>query len=141
MNPPASGVAPLVFVYGTLKRGGSNQHYLAGQTLVGPATLRAGHALYSLGDYPGLVADPRENGAVTGEIWRVSPEALAALDELEGLREGLYARVPAPLATRPAGLSDQEATGVQMYVYLRNVTGRPRLDGTWPVGPEKGSIS
>jgi hypothetical protein len=28
-----------------------------------------------------------------------------------------------------------------MYVYLRDVTGRPRLDGTWPVGPEKGSIS
>ncbi len=141
MNPPTPDADPLVFVYGTLKRDGSNQHYLDGQTLLGAAALRPGHALYSLGDYPGLVADPRAHDEVTGEIWRVSPAALAGLDELEGIDEGLYARVPAPLARWPAGLASRDADRVQMYVYLRDVIGRPRLDGTWPVGPEKPSIS
>lgn len=141
MNPPAPDADSLVFVYGTLKRGGSNQHYLAGQTLLGPAALRSGHALYSLGDYPGLVADPDATGTVTGEIWRVTPAALAGLDELEGIEEGLYARVPAPLASWPAGLSSRDAARVQMYLYRRDVAGRPRLDGTWPVGPENRSTS
>ena len=57
MNPPSCADSTLVFVYGTRKRGGSNHHYLAGQTLIGTARTVAGFTLYSLGDYPGLVAE------------------------------------------------------------------------------------
>ncbi len=132
MKSTPATVDSLVFVYGTLKQGGSNHHFLAGQTRLGAATLRPGHALYSLGDYPGLVTEAHATEAVTGEIWRVTPAALAGLDELEGIEEGLYARVPAPLATWPDALEAREVAAVQMYLYLGSVSGRPRLDGVWP---------
>jgi gamma-glutamylaminecyclotransferase len=124
----------LVFVYGTLKRGGSNHALLAGQTFVGPARLAPGFALYSLGEYPGLVADPASPHRVTGEIWAVDAAGLAALDELEGLDEDLYARLPAVLDEWPDELSaGARFAAVEVYVYLRDVTGRPRLGDTWPV--------
>ena len=41
-----------VFVYGTLKRGGSNHSFLAGQRYLGPARTPPGFTLHSLGDYP-----------------------------------------------------------------------------------------
>ncbi|MBC8010614.1 MAG: gamma-glutamylcyclotransferase [Burkholderiales bacterium] len=124
----------LVFVYGTLKRGGSNHALLAGQTYVGPARLAPGHALYSLGEYPGLVADPASPDRVTGEIWAVDTAGLAALDELEGLAQGLYARVPAVLDQWPDSLTaGSRHAAAQVYVYLRAITGRPRLGDTWPI--------
>lgn len=124
----------LVFVYGTLKRGGPNHALLAGQTCVGPARLAPGHALYSLGEYPGLVAEPASPDRVIGEIWAVDAVGLAALDELEGLAEGLYARLPAVLDEWPDSLTaDARFVAVQVYVYLRDVTGRPRLGDTWAV--------
>lgn len=124
----------LVFVYGTLKRGGSNHRLLAGQTLIGPARLAPGFALYALGEYPGLVAEPSSADRVTGELWAVDDAGLAALDELEGLAEGLYARVLAVLDEWPGGpAAGARFAGAQVYVYLRDVSGRPRLGDTWPV--------
>lgn len=124
----------LVFVYGTLKRGGSNHALLAGQDFVGPARLAPGFALYSLGEYPGLVADPASPDRVTGEIWAVDATARARLDELESLDEGLYARLPAVLDEWPDALSvGARFAAVEVYVYLRDVSGRPRLGDTWPV--------
>jgi gamma-glutamylcyclotransferase (GGCT)/AIG2-like uncharacterized protein YtfP len=58
----------LVFVYGTLKRGGSNHHYLAGQQYLGAAHTVPGFNLYSLGTYPGLVTDPAATCGVAGEL-------------------------------------------------------------------------
>ena len=124
----------LVFVYGTLKRGGSNHGLLAGQDFVGPARLAPGFVLYSLGDYPGLVAEAGAADRVTGELWAVDDAALARLDELEGVEEGLYARVPAVLEEWPEPLSaGARFADARMYVYLRDVSGRPRLGETWPV--------
>jgi gamma-glutamylcyclotransferase (GGCT)/AIG2-like uncharacterized protein YtfP len=114
----------LVFVYGTLKRGCSNHHYLAGQEFIGGAATVPGYALYDLGGYPGMVALAGSPG-VTGEVWSVDGGCLASLDELEGLAEGLYVRqaVPlvAPFATRR----------IEAYLYLRGVEGRTRLGDTW----------
>ena len=128
-----TGARPhLIFVYGTLKRGGANHSVLAGQEFVGPGRLAPGFALYALGDYPGLVADPSSGDRVTGELWRVDAAALARLDALEGLDEGLYARSPAMLDEWPAALSDRARfADAQVYVYLRDVSGRPRLGDTW----------
>jgi gamma-glutamylcyclotransferase (GGCT)/AIG2-like uncharacterized protein YtfP len=121
----------LVFVYGTLKRDGSNHAQLAGQTWVGPARTSPGFTLYSLGEYPGLVAEPADRSGVTGELWAVDAAALARLDAFEGVDEGLYARVPAPLSSWPETLPANEAARAWMYLYLRDLTGRPHIGFEW----------
>ncbi|MDI1319207.1 MAG: gamma-glutamylcyclotransferase, partial [bacterium] len=74
-----------VFVYGTLKRGGSNHAFLARQRFLGEARTAPGFTLYSLGDYPGMVRAPGDTAGVTGELWVVDDTCLAELDQLEGL--------------------------------------------------------
>jgi len=117
----------LVFFYGTLKRGGSNHHYLAGQEFVAPARTAPGYRLFRLGDYPGMVASPGAQAAITGEVWSVDDACLAELDRLEGTAEGLYQRVPVALAgSFPDG-------GVEGYLYLRDVSGLADCGPTWEV--------
>lgn len=70
-----------VFVYGTLRAGGSNHR------LLGSARLRArlrtvpAYTLYDLGAYPAL-AEGGET-AVLGEVWALDAATLAACDRLE----------------------------------------------------------
>jgi gamma-glutamylcyclotransferase (GGCT)/AIG2-like uncharacterized protein YtfP len=71
-----------VFVYGTLRRGGSNAFRMAGAEFVGKGRVEG--KLYVISWYPGMVLG-RESGWVTGEVYRVSPEQLRALDEFEGI--------------------------------------------------------
>jgi len=115
----------LVFVYGTLKRGGSNHAHLAGQSFLGEARTPPGFRLYALDGYPGMVRLPADRDGVTGELWSVSDECLARLDELEGLAEGLYRREPVTLLPPHA---DQ---AVATYIYARSITGRQDLGSTW----------
>jgi gamma-glutamylcyclotransferase (GGCT)/AIG2-like uncharacterized protein YtfP len=127
-----------IFVYGTLKRGGTNHRYLAGQRFLGPARLEPGFTLYSLGEYPGLVADSSDREGVAGELWAVDAPALAALDELEGVAEGLYARVPARLvegetSSGAEALHPGDLDRVETYLYLRPVAGRQHLGSVWPI--------
>ena len=86
----------LVFVYGTLRRGGSNDlarwhpdaDFVAGATLAG--------TLYDLGAYPGAVfSGPSGHGLaassafpITGEIYRITVEIERALDILEAVEAG-----------------------------------------------------
>ena len=118
---------PLIFVYGTLKRGGSNHHYLAGQQFLGKARTPPGYRLYELRGYPGMIEKPDDQDGVTGEVWSIDEKCLAQLDLLEGLVEGLYRRVPLAL---PAPFARQ---AVETYVYARSVAGCPELGATWPV--------
>lgn len=116
----------LVFVYGTLKRGGGNHRHLAGQQFLGKAGTVPGYALYALGDYPGMVRAPEESRGIQGEVWQVDAACLAQLDRLEGVSEGLYERVSVKLA---APFHDQP---VETYLYLPSPGGR-RVAGTeWP---------
>lgn len=115
----------LVFVYGTLKRGGSNHHFMAGQAFVGAASTASGFTLFDLGGYPGLVPAPGRAEGVSGEVWLVDDACLARLDQLEGTAEGLYGRKPVPLAEPFA------ASGAQAYVFLGDVGGRPHLGSSW----------
>lgn len=114
----------LLFVYGTLKRGGSNHAFLAGQRFVGAAATEPGYRLFDLGSYPGLVEAP-DGEAVQGELWEVSPDCLHRLDELEGTAEGVYRRAPARLATPHAAL------GAETYLYAKEVRGRPACGPSW----------
>lgn len=115
----------LVFVYGTLKRGGSNHRFLAGQQFVAEARTVPGYTLYALDGYPGMVPAPTAPHGVTGELWSVDEACLARLDALEGVSENLYRRAPIPLAAPHAQLS------AETYLYARPTAGRPHLGPTW----------
>lgn len=90
MMPEATrpGAARPVFVYGTLRRGGSNDinRLRPAPRFLGVAEVRG--ALFDLGDYPGLLlASPgqRDRGAVHGEVYLVAPGLEAVLDRIEGI--------------------------------------------------------
>ncbi|WHZ12008.1 MAG: hypothetical protein OJF60_002448 [Burkholderiaceae bacterium] len=73
-----------LFVYGTLRRGGSNDiaRMRPAPQLLGVAAI-AGR-LYNLGAYPGLVLDSAA-GSVRGELYWIAPELERRLDRLEGV--------------------------------------------------------
>lgn len=106
----------LVFVYGTLKRGHSNHHWLAGATFLGRRLLRGGR-LHDLGPYPMAVLSPDKQAVIHGELFAVTEEGLARLDQLEGY-PSFYDRSLQTLSTgetawvyhgRPAQVADAPA--------------------------------
>jgi gamma-glutamylaminecyclotransferase len=113
----------LVFVYGTLKRGGRNDVLLRGQEFVQAARTLPRYRLYDSGSYPCLVEEPSHGLAVQGEVWRVDADALARLDELEEV-PSLFTRREVALAVplRP----------VLAYFYQRDVSGLKDCGDTWP---------
>lgn len=117
----------LLFVYGTLKRGGENQRHLEGQEFLGPARTAAGYRLYHLHGYPGMIAEAGSPNTVAGELWAVDDVCLRELDRLEGVDEGLYERAAVRLAP-PLHLHAAET-----YLYLRSVEGMTELDDEWRV--------
>ena len=112
-----------VFVYGTLKRGGSNHAFMAGQTFCGEARTVPGYRLIHLGDFPGMVSAAEDREGVSGEVWLVSADTLARLDELEGISEGLYRRERIQLE---APFGNQE---VETYIYAGSTSGRAIVSG------------
>ena len=117
--------ARAIFVYGTLKRGGSNHHLLGGQKFSGAARTAPGFRLYDLGGFPGMVAQPDDRDGVVGEIWEVDAACLAELDELEGTARGWYRREPVPLLAPFAG------QGIEAYTYPHDIAGRPVVGSVW----------
>jgi gamma-glutamylcyclotransferase (GGCT)/AIG2-like uncharacterized protein YtfP len=73
----------LVAVYGTLRAGQANAHYLAGMPCVGRCQL-TGWRLVAGPEYPYAMrhADGR-GGQIMLEVYRVTAACLAALDQLE----------------------------------------------------------
>jgi gamma-glutamylcyclotransferase (GGCT)/AIG2-like uncharacterized protein YtfP len=78
----------LVFVYGTLRRGGRNDinrlqpapHY------VGMGEVRG--ILYHIDWYPGLTLGGEEAVTVVGEVYRIAPELEVVLDAIEQIVPG-----------------------------------------------------
>lgn len=83
----------LVFVYGTLRRGGSNHFRMAAAEFLESGTLRG--RLYRVDWYPGLVMDAAGD-EIHGEVFAVRPEQLAELDDFEGQE---YRRIRATVKT------------------------------------------
>ena len=114
----------LVAVYGTLKRGGSNFHLLEQAEFIGADQINS-IALYDLGPYPGACEE--RSGGIGIEVFSVSPEQLALLDDLEEYMAdaptlGLYNR---KLFTTRFGAA-------WVYLYNQSVTSCPRIDaGSW----------
>ena len=131
----------LVFVYGTLRRGGSNAFRMEGAEFIG--TGRVEGKLYVISWYPGLVPG-RDLGWVSGDVFRVGPQQMRALDEFEGLAAGEiegseYRRVKVPvfLEEIPQG----EARCAWVYEWKGPVDeSRQISSGDWidATGPEAG---
>jgi gamma-glutamylcyclotransferase (GGCT)/AIG2-like uncharacterized protein YtfP len=81
MMPHSRSTPRHVFVYGTLRAGGSNDiaRFRPRPEHVGRAVLAG--TLYDLGAYPGAVLGGE--GVLLGEVYRITPEVETALDLLE----------------------------------------------------------
>ena len=124
MEQAGSGAdsAPLLFVYGSLKRGMANHGELRGATELGSTRLE-GLALYDLGPFPMAIPSSEPGCAIEGELYRVGPDQLARLDRFEGAPR-LYQRQRRQLSN-----------GSAAWVYVgraRQVRHSPRISsGRW----------
>lgn len=109
----------IIFVYGTLRPGGSNHHRLAGAIPLGAGSVLG--KLYRVDWYPGvLLGDAGDE--VHGEVFAVDVATLAALDAFEGAE---YRRVRT-LVRRNDGAPPIEAW---IWEYLIHVAGLEEIRG------------
>lgn len=109
-----------VFVYGTLKRGQRNHHYLAQADYVGLHLTDKCFSMYAFDDYPAVTQ--RGNNAVSGEVYRVNSQQLQMLDELE-LCPRFYQRIE--IAT--------DYGRAWMYIVEAELCrDKKQLNGSWP---------
>ncbi len=114
----------VIFVYGSLKRGYALHGLLEKQRWMGDAESLSCGRLFDLGAYPGLVAS--ESGyRVKGELYGVTAECLAALDEVEGVADGVYERRRIELAP------PNESISAEAYFYLLSVSECPEIGPEW----------
>lgn len=108
-----------VFVYGTLRKGGSNHGLLRCSRRLGCHRTEAGFRMLHMGGYPGVVTGGED--LITGEVYEVTPRVLRWLDRLED-HPRTYRRVP--IAT-PWG-------DAWIYLYQRDHGRYPRITtGDW----------
>lgn len=108
-----------VFVYGTLKRGQRNDHYLHKAEFAGRFITDPVYSMYCFDTYPAVCT--RGSHAIHGELYHVSDEQFRLLDELE-LYPEYYQRIE--IATH---LGD-----AWMYIVQRELCrGRRLVPGNW----------
>ncbi|MBN8626432.1 MAG: gamma-glutamylcyclotransferase [Planctomycetes bacterium] len=108
----------LVFVYGTLKRGQRNHHFLAAAEYLGTAFTEPKYRIIDCGPYPALLEHPPEEPlAIAGEVYRVDGATLAELDQLED--EGrLYRRAVIEVLMIDGGACSQDPQTLQVWTYF-----------------------
>jgi gamma-glutamylcyclotransferase (GGCT)/AIG2-like uncharacterized protein YtfP len=116
---------PLIFVYGTLKRGDVRSENLRSQRFIAAARTRPEYRMVDCGDYPGLVEVETDGREIEGELYDVTPECLLELDDVEGVDEGLYAR--RMIRLQPPF----DATLAEAYFYLPSIAGMPDCGTQW----------
>ncbi|MEJ6723953.1 MAG: gamma-glutamylcyclotransferase family protein [Akkermansiaceae bacterium] len=108
----------LIFVYGALRKGASNDWRMKDARWLGPAKVEG--TLLKIDWYPGLVLGL--GGWVKGEVYEIGAELLKELDEFEGIgledeRNGEYHRVKREV------LLDGSPTEVWIYEWLKGLEG------------------
>lgn len=76
-----------VFVYGTLKRGHANHPLLdtADAIFIGFDSITGPYQMYDLGGFPAVIDSANTgNRVIRGELWAITPDALAGVDLMEG---------------------------------------------------------
>jgi len=109
-----------IFVYGTLKSGQRNAHYLRGARFYGLHVTAGVYSMYEFEDYPAVCLQGLH--AISGEVYGVDDRQFRALDELEWYPR-LYQRIEIPTAWGDAW----------MYIVDPGLCrGKRLLDGSWP---------
>ncbi|WP_457572215.1 gamma-glutamylcyclotransferase family protein [Desulfovulcanus sp.] len=70
-----------VFVYGTLKKGYSNHHFLLDASFIGPGRTQNKYTMYA--DSIPYVSPQPQTSYIYGELYLVNDDTLRALDQLE----------------------------------------------------------
>jgi gamma-glutamylaminecyclotransferase len=111
----------LLFVYGTLRRGGSNHFRMAGARFMAAGTVRG--RIYQIDWFPGLILDAAAGG-VRGEVFAADARLIAQLDAFEGTD---YRRVRAVVTT-----DDGESIDAWLWEWLGAVDETRRIvSGDW----------
>ena len=113
---------PLIFVYGSLKRGFSAEGRLDGSFQF-EASTEPTYRMYDYGGFPGVVEMDEGGYAIEGEVWEVTEDCVPLLDEYEAVDAGLYIRSTAKLV--------QPLQEVMIYLYARDVSQLPDVGGVW----------
>jgi gamma-glutamylcyclotransferase (GGCT)/AIG2-like uncharacterized protein YtfP len=120
----------LLFVYGTLMSGMSNNDLLADSKFIAEVTVESVR-LMDLGYFPGMIEARGELPCerVYGELWEVSKETLDQIDVLEG-HPDLFVRSKVPVryktpsgswwASRKVQASSVEKKSELVYAYFYN---------------------
>ncbi len=82
-----------VFVYGTLKNGQRNAHFLQGARFMGAHVTEQLYSMYEFGTFPAVCPDGEH--AIHGEVYLVSGRQFKLLDELEWYPH-FYQRIEIP---------------------------------------------
>ncbi|MBS0242725.1 MAG: gamma-glutamylcyclotransferase, partial [Proteobacteria bacterium] len=105
-----------MFVYGTLKRGFPNHHYMDGATFIAPATTVEKYPLLVGGNWftPYLLPEAGTGHRVKGELWQVPEHMMPALDKLESVHlPNGYRRVEIDV------LADGQTAATKAWTYFR----------------------
>ena len=108
-----------VFVYGTLKRGHRNSHFMHGAEFLGKHTTHRSYSMYEFDDYPAVCLHGRH--AIEGEVYRVSNRQFRMLDDLEWYPH-FYQRIEIPTSFGDAWM---------YIVKIELCHGKKQIPGTW----------
>jgi len=117
-----------VFVYGTLRKGEGNHHYLKEAEQIEKRAWVYGK-LYDTGyGYPGLIPDPRCK--VFGEIFLIDDEEFKKLDLLEDYKEGAADNLYTRMIYQVHG--EKEGHHAWVYIYEQKVNENMLIEsGDW----------
>lgn len=129
----------ILFIYGTLKKGFPNYHIFSDFILSGDVSLLSPSIATTTTPYPLIIGPlavpfllplPSVAGSnfISGELISVSPRALSALDDLEGVSVGHYER-------RPVAVKTKDGVDMEVEAYFAH---RSYAEVMWRRSGEKG---
>ncbi|MCP4878405.1 MAG: gamma-glutamylcyclotransferase [Gammaproteobacteria bacterium] len=118
-----------VFVYGTLKRGQRNNHFLRDAEFVSSFSTKKIYSMYEFENYPAVCLRGRH--AIEGEIYLVCDHQFQMLDELEWYPH-FYQRIEIPTTHGDAW----------MYIVKHKLClDKKQLPGIWPWSCDSVTVS
>lgn len=102
-----------VFVYGTLKRGFRNHHFLERANFVDEAHTVAAYRMLD-GRFPVLRDSGPDRMTVSGEVYEIDVPTLVALDDLESVTSRMYDRVEIDVVLS----ATRDASGIRAFIYI-----------------------